>query len=433
MIGIKDKAIDIYNLQEFHPALDDIPSIEGIRRDALEHFLRMGVPGNRSEEWKYLNLSFLKDRQFALPQAEYIPEAIPHSRLRIAEDSIIVVLENGRLNKQSSFISGLPAGLRILAFEDAVNDTEFISAYSNHAKFQNEPFVALNTALAVSGIVIFIDNNTHISRPVHIAMNTYATDESLMISNRVLVVAGKNSSCSITESYSSVNNDIPVFVNTVTETVMKEDSRIRYNKIQLESEGVYHINYHHVTQQENSHHHITTVTFGGSMVRNNLNLNLAGKHCESHLNGLYIAGGKQVMDNHTLVDHAMPESYSNEKYKGIMAGQSQAVFNGKIFVRQDAQKTNAYQSNKNILLSDDASVFAKPQLEIFADDVKCSHGATTGQLDEEAVFYLRSRGISNDHAIAMLNQAFAADIIDAVEPVALKESLSALLIEKLSK
>jgi Fe-S cluster assembly protein SufD len=183
---------------------------------------------------------------------------------------------------------------------------------------------------------------------------------------------------------------------------------------------------------KNSNHHITTISLGGSLVRNNLHIRLDDINCSTYLNGLYIADGNQLMDNHSLVDHAMPNCYSNELYKGIIGGDATGVFNGKIFVRKDAQKTNAYQSNKNILLSDNASMNAKPQLEIFADDVKCSHGATIGQIDEEALFYLRARGIGEASARALLNHAFAADVIDQIPDEQVKDKLLEIISEKLN-
>jgi len=214
--------------------------------------------------------------------------------------------------------------------------------------------------------------------------------------------------------------------------VIGKSASVNYDKVQVEADDAQHINYHKVNMARESHQHLTTITLGGGIVRNNLNIRLDDQQVKAYLNGLYVLNNHQVVDNHTLVDHAMPNCYSSELYKGILGDHSQGVFNGKIFVRQDAQKTNAYQSNKNLLLSSNASMNTKPQLEIFADDVKCSHGATTGQLDEEALFYLRARGIGENVARSMLNHAFAADVINQIENETLRESLMALLDVKLA-
>ncbi|MFM8950148.1 MAG: Fe-S cluster assembly protein SufD, partial [Bacteroidota bacterium] len=217
----------------------------------------------------------------------------------------------------------------------------------------------------------------------------------------------------------------------VTEVVVKRNGNVTWVKAQLENELTSQISFTQVEQEQDSRFSSTVVTTGGHLVRNNLHIRLNGTNCNSYMYGLYLLSGEQLCDNHTLVDHAMPHCESNELYKGVLGGKSTGVFNGKIFVRQDAQKTNAYQSNKNILLSDDAQMNTKPQLEIFADDVKCSHGTTTGQLDDEALFYLRARGIGEQSARTLLNIAFAADVLDHIEMETLKQNLQSIAEEKL--
>jgi len=247
-----------------------------------------------------------------------------------------------------------------------------------------------------------------------------------------LIVAGEHASCTIAESYRTFGEGSSTLTNAVTETQLGASARLHHIKLQSEATNAQHISYHKVHLTAESYQHLTTLTLGGVLVRNTLNIRLDGQHINTYLNGLYVVDGHQVVDNHTLVDHAMPNCFSSELYKGIIAGRGQGVFNGKIWVRPDAQKTNAYQSNKNILLSDEASMNTKPQLEIYADDVKCSHGATTGQLDEESLFYLRARGIGEDVARALLNQAFAADVIAQVEHPGIREALLGMLDQKLA-
>jgi Fe-S cluster assembly protein SufD len=225
----------------------------------------------------------------------------------------------------------------------------------------------------------------------------------------------------------------PSFTNIVTEIVVQENATVTYTKVQNESDQAYIIGTTQVYQARDSKFSATTVSLSAALIRNNLNIVLDAENCEANLFGLYMLNGSQHVDNHTLVDHAKPRSYSNELYKGIMDGKSTGVFNGKIYVRQDAQKTNAFQSNKNILLSKDASMNTKPQLEIFADDVKCSHGATTGQLDEDMLFYLRSRGIGTNEAKALLMYAFATDIINQIPLEAVRLYVERAIANRLNR
>ncbi len=409
-----------------------IQSLNTVRAAAADEFRRMGIPHAKHEEWKYFNLSPLNKIDFRLQDNNSLIENINYSRFQYSgANACYVVVENGAYSKEKSDLKKLPAGVTIGSLSDLGSDPRVVKHFAQHADDEAQPFVALNTATALNGIVIIVDDKIKSTVPVQVIYFNDAPFNATMISLRTLVIAGDQSECTISESYHSSANSKPLFINAVSEVIAGKNARIHYSKLQVESDNTYHINYHGVNQAKDSYQHITTLSLGGSMLRNNLHIRLDDKNCETHLNGLYVLDGTQVMDNHTMVDHAMPECFSNELYKGIIAGKAQGVFNGKIMVRKDAQKTNAYQSNKNILLSDDASMFAKPQLEIFADDVKCSHGATTGQLDEEALFYLRARGIGENEARALLNHAFAAAVIEEVESEPLKESLMLLLSQKL--
>ncbi|MBC8488351.1 MAG: Fe-S cluster assembly protein SufD, partial [Bacteroidetes bacterium] len=255
---------------------------------------------------------------------------------------------------------------------------------------------------------------------------------NLLSQQRNLIVAGKDSHISIIDSYNTIGNNYN-FLNTVTEIYAGENSQVHYCKIQNDGDNSIHVGTTQVQQEKNSHFNSATVSWGGNITRNNLNSFLNGMGCECHMYGAFILSGEQHVDNHTLVDHAAPNCYSNELYKGILDDNSTGVFNGKVMVRKDAQKTNAYQSNKNILLTDTATMNTKPQLEIFADDVKCSHGATTGQLNKEELFYLRTRGIDKDEARAMLLYAFASEVIQTIEISPLRNILFDKLNEKLMK
>ncbi len=249
---------------------------------------------------------------------------------------------------------------------------------------------------------------------------------------RNMVVVNENSQCGIIECYQNLS-DKKSTCNAVTEIVVKENAGVDYYKIQSRTDNYSHIGTTAVKQEKNSRFNSWTITLGGSLIRNNLNVLMDDENCETHLFGLYVLADKDHVDNHVTVDHAKPHCYSNQLYKGLLNGSSTGVFCGRILVRQDAQKTNAFQSNKNILLSETATANSKPQLEIFADDVKCSHGSTSGQLDEEAVFYMRSRGISEQHAKNILYQAFAWDIIDKIKNQELKDYLNYSLMIALNR
>lgn len=409
--------------------------LEGLRRKAIADFSVSGIPTGKHEEWRYLNLSPVSTAGYrtVLPSAEGSLTSAQCERFRLCgTDAVFCVIENGRLNTSASDFSNLPQGFRIGNYESLGHLPEVQQHLFRHASTDGEPFVALNTMLSYHPVIVLAEKNAKIDCPVQLAFIATGTDSPEMIPVRVLVVAGDGAECTVMESFHTMDNGNMVFTNAVTETIIGRNARVHYSKVQHEGPGTMHISYHKVNHAADSYQHLTTLTLGGSLVRNNLNIRLDGQNIDSYLNGLYVLDGTQVVDNHTLVDHAMPHCHSNELYKGIVDDQAQGVFNGKIWVRQDAQKTNAYQSNKNLLLSNEASMNAKPQLEIYADDVKCSHGATTGQLDDEALFYLRARGIGESVARALLNHAFAADVIEQVENENIRQQLLVLLEGKLT-
>jgi len=404
--------------------------LRDLRSQALNDFIAQGIPGSRHEEWRYLDLSPLSKTDYSTvnPRTGFTIDAGGAQQFRLAgTDSLLFVVENGSLNEAASYPGKLPAGIRIGTFSELENDSRVVNHLFRHAETGREPFVALNSALAYDPVIILVDRNVRIDIPLQLAFVSVAAPSPLAINPRLLVVLDEGAECTLLESHHSLGRGEEILINAVTETVIAPNARLHHVKVQTESSSTRHISYHKVNLSADSSQHLTTITIGGGMVRNNLNIRLDGQQINTWLNGLYVLKGNQVVDNHTLVDHAMPHCFSSELYKGIIDDQAQGVFNGKIWVRQDAQKTNAYQSNKNLLLSSDASMNTKPQLEIYADDVKCSHGATTGQLDDDALFYLRARGIGEAAARALLNHAFAADVIAQVENDEIKASLLALL------
>ena len=348
-------------------------------------------------------------------------------------DAILLIFENGKLNKGLSHLSSFPKGIIAGNLGEYSDHPEVNKHLGKIALHNNESFVALNTAMFQQGAFVFADKNVICEKPIHLMFINDARQTATVTYPRNLIVASPGSSIKISESYFTIVSENPSFCNPVTEIFVDDNAAIEFCKIESENANDFHIDYTSAFLQKNSTLNINTITFGGMMVRNNLRIELQKQNGSAYLNGLYVTSGDSHVDNHSVVDHASPDCYSNEFYKGVLDGKSQGIFNGKIFVRKDAQKTNAYQSNKNILLSDNASMNAKPQLEIFADDVKCSHGATTGQLDPEAMFYLRSRGIGEIEARALLTTAFAEEILDKITITSLRDKLKDIIHSKLKK
>jgi Fe-S cluster assembly protein SufD len=408
--------------------------LSGIRKEAMDRFSELGFPTTKHEEWKYTNVAPVLKNNFQPAKVGFnlTEEDIKPFQLT-GKESIRLVFENGRFNKKLSSIPALDKGVIIADLASHCDHAIAKEHLAKHANFKQASFVALNTAFVNDGAFIYIPDHVVIEQAIHLIYVHDTRASAVVIYPRNLVVSGKHSKVKIAETYHSIGEVHAGLTNSVTEIVVGENSSVEFDKVQYENMSSNHISHTEAIQAKNSVFSICTVTLGGNMVRNNLHIQLLDENCESHLNGLYITQQKQLVDNHTLVDHAKPNCVSNELYKGILDDHSQGVFNGKVLVREDAQKTNAYQSNKNILLSNDASINTKPQLEIFADDVKCSHGATTGKLDEEALFYLRSRGIGEEAAKAFLNIAFAADVVNKINIDQLRDRLMQLIEQKLKK
>ena len=305
-----------------------------------------------------------------------------------------------------------------------LSDCDSSELPKSNLKIEGELFNAINTNFLNDGVLIDIPNKSIVNRTIQIL---HILEGNQTISNfRTIVKAGAFSKASIIQGFFSENAE-KSFANNVTEAFVGENAFLTIDKVQSEDQGNFHISTEQIDQEKDSTFTINTLTLNGSLVRNNLNINVNGQNCTSNLNGAYLLKEKQHVDNHTVVDHKVPNCESNELYKGVIDDQSTAVFNGKVFVRKDAQKINAFQSNGNVLLSDNSTVNSKPELEIYADDVKCSHGSTTGQLDEEAVFYLRARGLSEKSARHLMVSAFIGDVLEKVENEAVLSFTSNIL------
>lgn len=409
-------------------------ALHQVRRQALHSFDQLGFPTIRHEEWKYSNVNSLIKQRFTIDGTSTLT-ADELSSLEIPNlEGNVLYFVNGHYRPEMSHIVSPADQVQIGSLADAIKaDPDGVGThFAQYADYKDSAFTALNTALATDGVVIRVPANTHVEQPIILRFISDARVNNVASQPRNLIVVGKNAEVTMAESFRTLGEQSS-FVNTVTEISLERDARMQYYKVQDETNQAYHIGTTQVHQSDNSHFYAATVTLNGNFVRNNLNIVLNGQYAEAYMNGLYMPNGRQHVDNHTLVDHAMPNSYSNELYKGILDDSGTGVFNGKIFVRPDAQKTNAYQSCKNVVLSPNATMNTKPQLEIYADDVKCSHGTTTGQLNDEALFYMQSRGIPKDAARTLLLYAFAQDVLSQIKIQPIREYLEGVVTAKLGQ
>lgn len=411
-------------------------ALQAIRKKAITAFLDKGIPSRKNEEYKYSDPGKLFKADHSIVTAalntSLTSDSVKQFEIAGISDNRIVLL-NGFYSKQLSSVSKLPNGVIVTdlasAFQNQADSIE--KHFAKYADVNSDPFIALNTSFISDGLFIHVPDKVIVEHPLHI-INIISVNETSLIQPRNLFIVGKNAEMKIVESFDTHQLNVKATVNVVTEVSVAENARLQYYKLQNDCENIYLVNTTQVQQLAKSHFDTNTVTLNGEWIRNNLNIVVDAENCETHLNGLFITKGNQHVDNHTLVDHQKPNCESNQLYKGILEDKSVGVFNGKIYVRKDAQKINAYQSSKNILLSDDATINTKPQLEIYANDVKCSHGSSTGHLNEEALFYLRSRGLSSDSARRMLLYAFAADAINTIRIEALRLHIDGLIEKRLS-
>jgi Fe-S cluster assembly protein SufD len=405
-----------------------------IEQDAFNAFNVLGIPTVKNEEWKYTRISSAFNKEYAF-NPEHLPSFSPNDLDAIrfpgyAEANELVFI-NGLYSKELSTIRS--ENLTVISLEEATKNQfrEIVLQHLGHSgKYINDGLNALNTAFAAEGVFIHVKKGNIVEHPVYIYNITDARTDSILSQPRTLIYIAENAQVIFAETY-EIFGPSESFTNQVTEVVVEKDAIVEYYKIQNDAAHTNQVTTTHIRQVGKSLVNTVTVSLDGGIVRNNLNIAMEAEHSESHFYGLYFLKGNTHVDNHTVVDNVKPHCESNELYKGIIDDSATAVFNGKIFVQKDAQKTNAFQSNKNILLSDDATVNTKPQLEIFADDVKCSHGCTVGQLDEEGLFYLRSRGVSEKTAKSLLVHAFAIDILEHIKPEPIREYVDQLISERL--
>jgi Fe-S cluster assembly protein SufD len=405
-----------------------------LRRAGNAHFGELGFPTTDHEEWRFTNVR---------PIAALEPQA-PPANVRLTHEDIarftyhdlpsrMLVFVDGRLHPELSS-PGKNDGAKVLDLAAAIQaEADVLQQHlGRYARYDDNAFAALNTSLIDDGAVILIGAKQEIAEPIFLLFVSTGKVAGVVTNPRILVVAQERSSAVVIEKYVTLGDE-PHFTNAVTELVLAEGARLEHCKIQDESVNAFHVATIQVYQKRDSNLLTHSISLGAAIARNNVTPVLDAEGCECTMNGLYLGHGTQLIDHHTAIHHAKPHCNSHEFYHGILDGKSQGVFNGKIFVRPDAQKTDAKQTNRNLLLSDEASINTKPQLEIFADDVKCTHGATVGQLEEEHIFYLRARGIGLEQARRMLVHAFASDIVNRISIEAIRNELDDLFYERFER
>jgi len=403
-----------------------------LRTSAQARFTQLGIPKAKDEDWRQTNVQPLA--KFAATVAA--PAAVSAAGLAAIPLASVIPLRavfvNGRFDPALSSLSPLPAGVRVRSLAEALaqNPESIEPSLARAATADTAPFLALNTASFIDGAVVTVDPNVDAGAPLHIVHVAVPGASPAAIHPRTLVIAGPGSQLTLVESFVGMG-DGATLTNAVTEIVAGDNARVTHVKIQAEGPAGWHIATVAGLQARGAQIVSHNVSLGASLARNDIGSRLDGPGAECRLYGLYIADGSQHVDNHTWLDHAQPHCPSWEMYKGLLAGRAQAVFNGRIVVREGAQKTDAKQSNKNLILGDGAKVYTRPQLEIYANDVKCTHGATIGRLDEDALFYLRTRGLSRADARNVLVRAFADDLIDLIPVPALRALLAETLHARL--
>jgi len=428
---LKEKLIASF--MAFEEKVDVHSDLHDLRTAAIKNFETKGFPTKKEEAWKYTSLNSLLKNDFSVfPKQESSVEFAEVKKYFLHEiDTYKVVFVDGIF---SSFLSSTTHdGLDVCLMSSALTKPKYkevIDKYFNKAASQDESLTSLNTAFANEGAYVNIPKGKIVDKPIEILYFSTGNEAALMVQPRNLIVVGENAQVQIIERHQSLNGN-PVLTNSVTEIFAHPYSNVDCYKIQNDRLEASLIDNTYISQERNSNVSVHTFSFGGDLTRNNLNFYHKGEHLESTLKGITIIEGKQHVDHYTLVNHATPNCESHQNYKGIFDERATGVFNGKIYVEKEAQKTDAFQQNNNILLSEKATINAKPQLEIFADDVKCSHGCTVGQLDDRAMFYMQSRGIPQKEAKALLMYAFCNEAIESIRIPELKRRITKIIATKL--
>jgi len=428
---LKEKLLSSF--MAFEEQVDVHSELHDVRTSAIKNFENKGFPTKKEESWKYTSLNAILKNDFTVfPKGENSIEFKDVKKYFIHEiDTYKVVFIDGIFSSHLS--STTHEGLDICLMSSALHKPKYkmvIDNYFNKIAEKDESLTSLNTAFANEGAYVNIPKSTVVRKPIEIMYFSTGNEAALLVQPRNLIIVGENSHVQIIERHQSLNEN-PVLTNSVTEIFAQKRAIVDYYKIQNDNLEANLIDNTYVSQKQETNVSVNTFCFGGNLTRNNLNFYHFGERIVSNLNGITIIGEKQHVDHYTLVQHSTPNCESHQDYKGIYSDRSTGVFNGKIFVEKEAQKTNAFQKSNNILLGDKSTINAKPQLEIFADDVKCSHGCTVGQLDETAMFYMQQRGIPKKEAKALLMYAFSNALIESIKIPELKQRITKIIATKL--
>ena len=406
-----------------------------LRLKARERFEVLGFPTTRDEDWKFTSVAPIAQGRFQRPNpgvADAPASSLVRALLLGAGEWCELVFVNGRFSPELSDLRSVPEGVTVSSLAQAVEQNPgLLQKHLGHsAEFENNAFTALNTAFLGDGAFVHVPAGTRVATPIHLLFLTHGSAGGVATHPRNLIVADTSAEVTVIESYAGTQGTV-YFTNAVTEVVVGANSRVEHLKLQRESELAYHVGTLEARQQRDSRFRSFSFAIGGAIARTNIYSVMTGENSDCTMNGLYLLHGTQHIDHQTRIEHAFPNCTSREVYKGILDGSSHAVFNGKVYVRPEAQKTDGKQTNKNLLLSEGAKIDTKPQLEIFADDVKCTHGATVGRLDDLGLFYLESRGIPAPLARRMMTYGFAADVLGEVGQEPIRQRLEQLVFERL--
>jgi len=431
---------EAYNALQASAAGDQPSWLRQLRENAFARFEELGFPSVKDEEWKYTNVAAIAKAEFLPSVSDQVSrrETVASEHPEFGSPETLasqLIFVNGKLQTDLSSVAGLPAGVVAIGLSQAIADERYAeivrSNLARHADYVANGFTALNTGFISHGAFIYIPRGITVDQPIQIAFITDGEHLSAASFPRVLVVAEENSSATFVESYSSTGDSV-YFTNAVIEIVLKDGARLEHYKVQRESQSAFHIATTQADLGPNSSYDSTTITFGAQLSRHDYGVTMDHEGVECWVDGLYLVTAGQHTDTHSVIDHRKPHCTSHQLYKGILDGKSRAVFNGKVFVRHDAQKTDAMQTNKNLLLSNEARVDTKPQLEILADDVKCAHGAAVGQIDEDELFYLATRGIHPDLARNLLTYGFAEEVIGKIKVESIRAELDEAVLNRLN-
>ena len=410
-----------------------VPWLELVRTSAMERFEQLGFPTVHDEEWKYTNLASLTKQSF-VPATRAEELSIDTASLVYPETATAhLVVVNGFLSEELSVKTGLDSVVAIdllSAVADARYNKIARSYLARNAGYHDSGLAALNTAFVQSGLFLFIPRETKLETPIQVTFLTKADSTDKATFPRLLVVAEENSSATIIESFVSTGEQ-PYFTNAIAEIVVKDGARLEHYRVQRESREAFHVSLTSAELGRSSSYDTTSINMGAKLARHDISVVMDHEGAECWVDGLYLVGANQHSDTHSLIDHKQPHCNSHQLYKGILDDNGRAVFNGKIFVREGAQKTDAMQTNKNLLLSPQARVDTKPQLEIYADDVKCAHGAAVGQIDPEEMFYLQARGINADLGRSLLTYGFAEEVIGKIKIDSIRAQLDEVVLSQL--